>query len=179
MKRENLLDLNEALQHPGKKLVFPINTELETEEDLDLLEPVTGQIEGVSTGNLLFLESHLMTRLVTECARCGTPIELDIDFEMTDNFDVDGIPSSYASDSHAHIVEDEPFPLFKGNSLMRDEYVRQGLLLNVPMQPLCTGSWDIPCPEAPVIEEPPAAEPGAGHPALQALNKLKDPEDSP
>lgn len=179
MKRENLLDLNEALQHPGKKLVFPIRTELENEEDLDLLEPVTGEIEGISTGNLLLLESRLKTKLVSECARCGAPLELNIDCEMSDNFEVEGIPSSYASDGHAHVVDDEPYPLFKGNALLRDEYVRQGLLLNIPLQPLCTGSWDIPCPETAEQREVDVkiTELNVGHPGLQALDQLVNLED--
>jgi len=62
MTREGLLDLNEAVQHPGKKLVFDVQTELQHEEDIDLLEPVTGQLRAVSTGNLLLVDADLSTR---------------------------------------------------------------------------------------------------------------------
>lgn len=174
MKRETLLDLNEALQNPGKKLLFAVSTELENEEDLDLLEPLAGEIEAISTGNLLLLTSNLQTILVTECARCGTPINLDLKFKMEDQFDVEGVPSCYASDGYAHVVSDEPYPVFQGNNLIRDTYLRQGLLLNIPLQPLCTQSWDEECANAPAVREEPME---SGHPAMQALQKLRHDEE--
>ncbi len=174
MKRETFLDLNEALQNPGKKLLFAVSTELEDEEDLDLLEPLTGEIEAISTGNVLLLNSKLKTTLVTECARCGTPINLVLDFKMEDQFDVEGVPSCYASDGYAHVVTDEPYPVFQGNNLIRDAYLRQGLLLNMPLQPLCTDSWEKDCPNAPKLPESKIEE---GHPAMQALQKLRHDEE--
>ncbi|MFX8961212.1 hypothetical protein ABTN21_18930, partial [Acinetobacter baumannii] len=71
MRKEPLLDLNEAVQHPGKRLVFNFETELETEEDLDLVTPITGHLEAISTGSALVLESSYSTKCVLDCARCG------------------------------------------------------------------------------------------------------------
>ena len=169
MTREGLLDLNEAVQHPGKKLVFDVQTELKHEEDIDLLEPVTGQLRAVSTGNLLLVDADLSTRAVLECARCSAPIELDLEFQMSDQFLVEGLPSAYSHEGYAKVVADEPEPMFQGNSLIFDSYVRQGLLLNLPAQPLCSGSWDGPCKgEVPKLEG--AGE--SGHPAFIALSSL-------
>ncbi|MBS1724019.1 MAG: DUF177 domain-containing protein [Armatimonadetes bacterium] len=170
MKREGLLDLNEAVQHPGKKLAFEVRTALDQEEDLDLLEPVSGTIEAVSTGNLLLLTSRFKTRAVFECARCGAPIEKDLEFVMDDQFAVEGVPSAYSREGYAHVVEDEPEPMFQENSLILDHYVRQGLIVNVPSQPLCSDSWDGPCKEEVKGQE---NERLSGHPAFKALQGWK------
>lgn len=173
MKKSELLDFNEALQHPGKRQVFGVRTELPEEEDLDLLEPISGEVEGISTGNILLLKAKLKTRLVVECARCGSPIEMDLPFDMEDEIPVEGVPSSFSHEGFAKVVPEEDYPLFQGNSLMRDNYLRQGLLLNMPLQTLCTGSWDIPCPGASELD----SDPHFGHPSLQGLASLKKSED--
>jgi len=170
MRREGLLDLNEAVQHPGKKLTFRILTRLDQEADIDLLDPVSGELQAVSTGNLLLLDSTFSTRAVLECARCGAPIECDVQFAMSDQFQVEGVPASYSRDGYARVVTDEPEPMFNENALIVDNYVRQGLLINLPAQPLCSGSWDTPCPGSSLetsTEEP------AVHPALKGLASLK------
>jgi uncharacterized metal-binding protein YceD (DUF177 family) len=148
MKREDLLDLNEALQFPGKKLEFTFVTELQQEEDIDLLTPVEGWLEAVSTGNVLLVKAEFKTSLVLECSRCTHPLEQELTFVMEDEFMVEGIPSSWSHEGFAKVVFDEPEKLFEGNGLYRDRYVRQGLLVNLPLQPLCSGGWDDPCPFA-------------------------------
>jgi len=153
MRREDLLDLNDALQHPGRTVAVDIVTELSDEADIDLLEPVTGFIEAVSTGNLLLLEGEFKTKCVVECARCGAPLETSVEYKMDEQFPVEGVPSSYASDDYAKVVAEEDFPLFEGNSLMAENLIRQGLLLNLPVQPLCSYGWDGDCPNARNMQE--------------------------
>lgn len=174
MKRDELLDLNEALQNPGKVLHFHVKTALEQEADLDLLEPVTGDIEAVSTGNILLLEGTFQARCVLECARCGAAIEQTLDIEMDDDFPVEGVPACYGGKNFAKVApEPEPEPLFKDNNLIQDRYVRQGLLVSIPIQPLCEHGWDGPCPNAQ------GAKPGTGAktrleaPAVSALDQLE------
>ncbi len=169
MKKEDLLDLNEAVQNPGKKLSFTFSTPLNQEEDLDLVEPAEARLDAVSTGNMLLVETTVRAKAVVECARCGAPLEVPIDFSMDDQFEVEGVPSCYASDGYAKIVTDEPEPLFKNNALIRDAYVRQGLLLNIPVQPLCSFGWDGPCPNAGAARREDGAH---GHPAFGDLGHL-------
>jgi len=169
MKREDLLDLNEAVQNPGKRLVFEIRTELSQEEDIDLVEPVTGSLQAVSTGNMLLVECDLSASCVVECARCGTPLTVSFDFLMDDQFPVDGIPSCYGSGGMAKVVPDEPYPLFQNNALMRDNYIRQGLILNLPVQTVCQDVTGEPCQGIRIVEK----AVGAGHPAMEALGKIK------
>lgn len=171
MRREGLLDLNEAVQNPGKILSFDVQTELSQEEDLDLVAPVTGSLSAVSTGNILLLEGEFQTTIVVECARCAGPLEYPFSFTMDDEFDIEGVPSCYGSDGYATVKADEPYPLFDKNALMLDTYIRQGLLVNVPFQPLCQFGWEGACPNAKIL--PTSIPTVDGHPAMRALEKFR------
>ena len=145
--REDLLDLNDVLQHPGRTLAVDITTELSEEEDLDLVKPLEGYLEAVSTGNLLLIKGNFSTRAVFECARCNNPIEIDVDFEVDEQFPVVGVASSLSHQDFAKVdPSDEPYPLFEGNSLMVEALLRQNLLLNLPVQPMCENGWEGECP---------------------------------
>lgn len=175
MKRPGLLDLNEAVQHPGTKLRFELTTSLPDEADIDLLEPVSGALEVVSTGNVLLIGGKFKTRMVLECARCTEPIETELEFEMDDEFIVEGTPSGYMSGSHAKVVADEPEPLFHENALIIDRYVRQGLHLNIPMQSLCAAGWEGPCPKDPTGANKRSR---SGHSAFESLKNMLSEEGS-
>ncbi len=170
MTREGLLDLNEAVQHPGTKLRFEIATDLRDEQDLDLLEPVTGVLEAQSTGNVLLVRAEFCARCVLECARCGEPLTKEVEFKMSDEFMVEGTPSGFGTGSQA-LIQDED-GLFKKNSLIGDSYVRQGLLVSLPQQPLCEHGWDGKCPNAERLARPGQYE---GHPAMQQLRDFLQP----
>ena len=177
MRREDLLDLNDVLQHPGRTVAVDISTELPEEADLDLVAPVEGFLEAVSTGNILLITGEFKTKLVLECARCTAPLEKELAFDIDEQFPVEGVPSSLSQQDYARVVPDEPYELFEGNSLIVEALLRQALLLSIPMQPLCDFGWDGPCPVAAqrILDEnanPPAAL------QLQQLSKFLHPEDT-
>jgi uncharacterized protein len=175
MKRDDLLDLNDVLQHPGRKLEVDISTELPEEADLDLVKPLDGYLEAVSTGNILLITGKFATRAVLECARCVEPIEVDIEFDIDEQFPVAGIPSSYGGQDFARVVADEPFQLFEGNNLIVENLLRQGLLVEIPMQPLCKFGWDGDCPIAREKGHLPNAP--AGRPEFEQLINLRKNEE--
>lgn len=171
MRRDDLLDLNDVLQHPGRTLAVDVSTELPDEADLDLLTPLEGFLEAVSTGNLLLVTGEFSARIVLECARCTGPLETEVKFEIDEQFPVEGTPSSLDPKDSAKVVADEPFPLFEGNGLIVEALIRQSLLLAVPVQPLCEYGWDGPCPQAADRGVAPPA-PVAARPGFDALQNL-------
>ncbi len=175
MKRDDLLDLNDVLQHPGRKVAVDISTELPEEAEIDLVKPLEGYLEAVSTGNVLLITGKFQTRAVMECARCSSAIEKDIEFEIDEQFPVEGVPSSYGAQDFARVAADEPFEMFEENNLIVEALIRQGLLLEMPMQPLCEFGWDGPCPIAAAIE---AAKPQAVDPRLKGLTSLIKEEEA-
>lgn len=164
MRKLGLLDLNEAVQHPGRRVHAAVSTALESEEDLDLAVPVAGEIVAWSTGNALIVEARLATTVVLECARCGEPVETPLEFTLRDEFDVEGIPAAYSPEGSAKILCEEP-GLFVGNSLVEDEFVRQGVWLNLPVQPVCGAEG---C--GTVVDAP--DDGSQGHPAMQDLGRI-------
>ncbi|MGV3617741.1 MAG: YceD family protein [Fimbriimonas sp.] len=176
MKREDLLDLNDVLQHPGRVLSVDISTELEEEADVDLVRPLEGFLEAVSTGNLLLVTGEFKTRLVIECARCSGPLELDLEFEIDEQFPVEGVPSSLSAQDFAKVVPDEPFELFDENQLMVENLLRQGLLLAMPLAPLCEFGWEGDCPVA-AARGVGKREVTATRPEFQSLADLLKPEE--
>lgn len=148
MKRDDLLDLNDVLQHPGKTLAVDIDTELESQSDVDLLDHVSGYLEAVSTGNLLLLTGEFTTRANLECARCSSPLGVEVKFTIDEQVPVEGVPASYGTQDSARLAPDEPFELFEGNSLIVEALLRESLIIALPMQPLCEFGWDGPCPVA-------------------------------
>lgn len=177
MRREDLLDLNDVLQHPGRKVAVDISTELPDEADIDLLAPLEGFLEAVSTGNILLITGSFKTKLVVECARCTSPLEKELEFEIDEQFPVDGVPSSFGQQDFAKVAAgDEPFPLFEENNLIVESLLRQALLLAIPIQPLCSFGWDRPCPVA--AERAIRAEaPPVGRAELQQLSRFLHSED--
>jgi len=180
MRRDDLLDLNDALQHPGRKLEVDISTEFPDEASLDLIRPLEGYLEAVSTGNLLLLTGKFETAAIVDCARCGGPIEVPVEFEVEEQFAVEGVPSSYSSQDYARIqAEDEPYPMFEGNNLMVNVLLRQDLLVALPVQPLCQYGWEGECPIARQRGTDRAKE-GAleDHPFAKIRQALEHPEEN-
>jgi len=165
MRRSGFLDLNEVVQHPGRRITVPVSTSLESEEDLDLTRAVTGELSAVSTGNVLVLKLDCTTTAVVECSRCGASTELDLEIRMHEEFTIEGIPSAYAADSYAQVECEEP-GLFQGNAIHLEEIVRQGVWLSIPVQPVCGEG----CTEGTAASE----EPSSGHPGLQGLQRMME-----
>lgn len=172
MRRDDLLDLNDVLQHPGRELAVDISTELPEVEDIDLLRPLEGFLEAVSTGNLLLITGKFNGKIVFECARCGAPLEKEIEFDVEEQFPVEGTPSSLSAQDFARVVpEEEPVKMFEDNSLIVEALLRQHLLLALPMQSLCEYGWDGPCPvaQARAVAAPEAPH---GRPEFEKLSNL-------
>lgn len=170
MRAPDLLDLNEVLQHPGKKIVVDIQTDLGKDADVELLEPLNGYLEAVSTGNLLLIEGSFKGTAVLDCARCASPIEVPVEFSVEEQFPVEGVAACYGLNDFARVVPDEPFPLFEGNGLMVDALLRQDLVIALPLQPLCQYGWEGPCPRA-IAKQ--GSEEEHGRPEFQKLAHLQ------
>jgi uncharacterized protein len=164
-----------VLQHPGRKIAVDISTELEQEADIDLVAPLEGFLEAISTGNLLLITGKFTTRAVLECARCGGPLEIDVAFEVEEQFPVDGVPSSFSSQDYARVAPDEPFEMFDGNNLIVEVLLRQDLLLAMPIQTLCQFGWEGPCPVAALRGDKPQDQ--KGRPEFGRLANLLHPEE--
>lgn len=139
MKRPKQVDLNDAVQHPGRVVEFEVETSLEEEEDVDLLKPIVGNLEAVSTGNILFIDGTLRAELILECSRCLKPVDVRMDLQVHEEFPIEGIPAGFGNREYAEVKEEgEAYPLFDGNSLRWEDLVRQCLWLSMPTRTVCS-----------------------------------------
>jgi uncharacterized protein len=179
MKRDDLLDLNDVLQHPGRKLSVDIETAFEGASDFELTRPLTGYLEAISTGNLLLLTGEFKAGVIAGCARCNEPLEVDVQFELDEQFPVEGVPSSYSAQDFARVAADEePYQLFEGNSLMVEALLRQDLIVAIPVQPLCQYGWDGDCPIAKAKNLKQSSGAGSGRLDVLRQFKTEESEDS-
>ena len=170
MKRPKQVDLNDAVQHPGRVVSFEVETSLEEEEDVDLLRPITGNLEAVSTGNMLFIDGVLRAEMILECSRCLKPVEVKMDLQVHEEFTVDGVPAGFGNREYAEVKEEgEAYPLFDGNSLRWEDLVRQTLWLAMPTRTVCSEA----CPGIGDFEP----HDGQARPELAALSQLLEDEE--
>ena len=142
-----------------------VSTSLEEEEDLDIIQPITGTLDAVSSGNVLFVKGEFKTELVFECSRCLTPVQVAVKFKVDEEFPVEGTPAGYGNRDYAEVKEEaEPSPLFDGNQLRYEDLLRQDLWLALPMRVLCREACE-GIPEAQTVEE-------HGRPELKKLAQL-------
>lgn len=175
MRRDELLDLNDVLQHPGRKVSVDVVTDLPGESEVELIKPLEGYLDAVSTGNLLLISGKFSTAAIIACSRCGAPLEQEISFDIEEQFPVEGVPSSFSSQDYARVVADEPYQLFEGNNLMVEALLRQDLLVAIPMQTLCSYGWEGPCPIAAQRGE--IKDAPRGRPEFEKLSNLLKPEE--
>jgi uncharacterized protein len=131
------------------------------------------QVHAQKNGHELLVHGKARADLLTECSRCLNPAPLPVRADITALL-------TQASPSYpAQVMELEAEDLdrvpFAGHEVALDELVREHLLLECPMQPLCSS-------QCPGIEVPQHVRPrpedfsdGTGvDPRLMPLKQLKD-----
>jgi len=158
---------------------FPIDAPwLETAlTDTDLHAPA--QVEGHvgvdarMSGDDVLLETTVQTRIVAECARCLGEVPIDVDLALTHLMSPESqrVPLPEELELTPEEIARE---YFRGDTIVLDDLVREHILLEVPMQPLCSeGCSGIPVPEH--VRGPERLEEDAEgvDPRLAPLMKLK------
>ena len=115
------------------------------DERVRLIEPaaVTGKVR--LSGNQVFLNGHIDTRVQVECDRCLKQVELPVSAD----FALEYIPGSdYESSDVAELTEAEmSVSVFDGDAIDVDEIVKEQILLTVPTRMLCREDCKGICPE--------------------------------
>ncbi len=115
--------------------------------EVEPVRPLTGSVTLMRTSQGILVTGHMETRLRTECRRCLEPCEVDVEFELEEEFypvlriaeaPVDDVPDE---DKEAELLIDEH------HILDLSEVVRQALWLATPMEALCRPNCAGLCPE--------------------------------
>jgi uncharacterized protein len=104
---------------------------------------VTGNVR--LSGNQVFVNGHIDTRVQVECDRCLKPVELPVNADFKLEYISD---SDYESSQMAELTEDAMLvSVFDGAALDVDEIVKEQILLTVPTRMLCREDCKGICPD--------------------------------
>lgn len=135
------------LESGGKEYTFPLRREwLASALQGSDLRPDERAPDGAfdvqaqKSGSDVLVQGELRGRLLTACVRCLEDAAIDVDTRIVALF------SPRGGDARARADEDELDPespdheVFSGDEIVLDDLVREHLLLELPMQPLCSES---------------------------------------
>src|SRR5690606_32302241 len=121
----------------------------------DEVQPVTpvrvyGQV--TNTGDSMLVQGEARGEFALTCARCLQPLHTELAAEFQERFRREGarVPARGEAegegDPPAGLPEDDA-RLYRGNWLHLDEAVREALLLQLPMKPVCGPDCRGLCPQ--------------------------------
>jgi uncharacterized protein len=170
-----LKDLDER----GKDYAFPLTAEWLEQALVDSAlrkDPAAGegrvQVHAQKNGHDVLVRGHVEADLVTECARCLGDVPMHV------RADIAALLSPGDEDDAEGAIELEAEDLdrgrFVGHEVVLDELVREHLLLEIPMRPLCSPDCaGIPVPEHVRPRAEDFGGPGHVDPRLQPLQQLR------
>ena len=94
------------------------------------------------SGEDVVVRGRLQTHLVTECSRCLGDAHLTVDTELTALFTARAETIRPVVDEEDLTPEELDTEFFSGDTVVLDSLVRENVLLEVPMQPLCSESCE-------------------------------------
>ena len=100
-------------------------------------------VHAQKNGQEYLVEGHVKAALVTECGRCLGVAKLPVDTRFASLFARGASQPAHGAAAEDLEVDDEDDEdlsreAFSGHSIVLDELIREYLVLEVPMQPLCS-----------------------------------------
>ena len=115
------------------------------DERVNLNAPATVSGRVRRSGNEVFVNGQLETRVQVECDRCLRPVELPVNAEFSLEY-ITG--TDYESAKAVELTESElSVSVFDGDAIDIDEIVKEQILLAVPTRMLCREDCKGICPE--------------------------------
>lgn len=94
-------------------------------------------IHAEKAGDDVVVRGRVRTRLLTECSRCLGDAPIPVDAELVALYTARGGGAREVADAGELTPEEIDKEFYTGESVVLDELVRENVLLEIPMQPLC------------------------------------------
>jgi uncharacterized protein len=95
-------------------------------------------VDAFKQGTDVLVRGHLSAGLVTQCSRCLEDAKVPVDTDLTTLLTARGADLRPVADELELTPEDLEREFFHGDHIVLDDLVREHLLLEVPIQPLCS-----------------------------------------
>ena len=132
------IDIHELLKEVG------LSTDIEEElncsypkEELILKAPIKLKAHLVNTGQTVLLTGSLDAMVELECVRCLKKFDLALHTELDEEFNKNKVSPGPHGGEMRLTEKDFIFSLEDGHILDLSEVIRQNLILELPMKPLC------------------------------------------
>jgi uncharacterized protein len=132
----------------GKEVDFILKPDwwkpdLDEDRIMGLETPLSARIKMYPAGEKIAVEGFLSTRLLLRCDRCLEPYGWDLSKDFRIYLSI----SSFKGELEVELLEDDlNIDFIDGNFLDPDQIIKEQLILNVPMQTLCTMECKGLCP---------------------------------
>ncbi len=142
------------------------------DEDVNAASKVLASFSLKKVGATVYLAGSMETEISLVCSRCGKPFEAHVEagFKL-DLVPFESLPREEEKELHAGDLDVE---FYKNGIIDLREFLREQILLQVPMKPLCTEDCRGLCQycgqDLNIAQC--ACEPPAGHPGLSGLKGL-------
>ena len=135
------VDLAELLRHTGKHIVVDINDIPRSDDDVTYLEPAAGRVTITNAGALVLVRGRFNTVVQMECGRCLGDVREPISAEVEEQYSLTDVENPMYRDAQIAIVPDEenevPPALMDGTVMDLNVLIRQAVILNAPISPVC------------------------------------------
>ncbi len=129
------VDLSEIARTPGAHAVHEFEEPLPGEPDVELAEPARGSFAVTNTGQLLVLRGEATAAVRLQCSRCCEPVVVRLDIPLSEEFSARTGPDG--AKAQTMDIEEPERAAFQDSVLDLTELVRQNILIQLPIQPLC------------------------------------------
>jgi uncharacterized protein len=141
--------------------------------DAGLRAPAGGQLDvhAQRSGADILVQGTVQTKVVVECVRCLGDASVHVDASIASLMTARGAELRPQPDEVELTPEDLERDFFSGDQIVLDSMVREQIILECPMQPLCADDCPgIPIPEH--VKPPEGTEAGGGAPVDPRLAPL-------
>ena len=135
------VDLAELLRQTGKNIVVDLNDAPSSDEDVTYLAPAVGRVTISNAGELVLVRGRFATKVQFECGRCLGEVREPINAEIEEQYSLTDVENPMYRDTQTAIVSDDenevPPGLMDGTVMDLNVLLRQSVILNAPISPVC------------------------------------------
>lgn len=176
------LDLSEIVTNFGKRMKYEVDEPplVDPECGLRCIEPITGELVFQNTGRHIVVRGGITTQAELDCSRCLKIFRVPLNLKIEEELPLGSVIPEELEEAELEEeeLEDDSEPLFVDNVLDLTELIRQTILVNLPIKPLCAQECEGLCPRCgKVLSQGPCECPEeTGSSPFAALSALLDEE---
>lgn len=132
------LDLMDLLREPGLTVEKALDVAPTRLDDIEIVQPVRGQVRATNARQNIVVGGEATTAVTLQCSRCLGQYAQPLDLELEASAPLSFFQQRLAgADNEADEADDELAALFDAHTVDVLELIRQAIVLQSPIQPLC------------------------------------------